>query len=326
MLMLLGMTVNALVVSLDSLWSARSIHVSINKSLEVAELVRNLQIERGRTSMFLSSNRTNMLVFDKLLQSRSNTDYAAQFVSDWSFVDIVYLRNYTDPRNVAFMKFMGTFRNMADIGRVPVTTSNHFFTDLNVALLGTLFRDVTAPSQYKYLVAFDNFGRASDKAGVQRAVAAAFWLPCDYEKENWLWLVETHSDHKTLLEASYRYHPALEDSYKRVIFGRENLWWDIEDMVTYLTDSNFRKNCRSNPTEWRLSMGLHWFNNMTLYINLLSEVRTTLVSSLSLSLESEIDKAFMEVRKQFLSFTVRLTRESLIKLLWEQIIFIRERS
>ena len=271
----------------DTIWA-------INKSLEVAELVRNLQIERGRTSMFLSTNRSNMLVFDNLLKARDNTDYAAQMVSDWSFIIIPLLVNYSDPIGIAFTKHLGKFRNLADIGKVPVDDAVRFFGNLNAQLLRVLFKEVKAPNDYRYLVAFDNFGRAAEAAGIVRAVGAAFWLPC--VSRNRMWVLETYSNHKSLLESSFIYYPPLETAYLRSMEQQGPLRQDIDNMVNYLVASNMTKDCMGRSTDWRLEMGLHWFNNMTTFINTLSNVRLVITDRLGASLTSQRENDMFQVR------------------------------
>ena len=233
MVLLLTMTIMSHVEAVRTQANANEVIRTIGTSLEVAELVRMLQIERGRTSMFLSSNRENQEVYTQLMKNRRDTDEKFKLVTDWSFVDIPELADSPlELRQPNFNIMLNTFRSNADLGYITVTQSLVFFTDLNVHLIGTLFSNVEAPAQYKFLVAFDNFARAADFAGVQRAVGAAFWIPCDYTESNRLWLIETHSDHGTMNEAAFRYFAPLKNSYFRIRDSHVPLWQDMERMVS----------------------------------------------------------------------------------------------
>lgn len=234
MILLLVMTIMAHVDALQTQRNSEMVIYSIKTSLEVAELVRMLQIERGRTSMYLSSNRTNQAVRKQLAENRADTDSKFKLVTDWSFVDIYHLnKSALETRGPDFFNMMRNFRRDADQGYISITGSLKFFSKLNHELIGTLFSGSEAPNQYKHLVAFDSFARAGESAGIQRAIGAAFWIPCDYLESNKLWLIETHSDHSSMLEASFRYFPPLKESYTRIIGSYAPLWEDIERMVCF---------------------------------------------------------------------------------------------
>ena len=235
MILLVTMTVMAHVDALSTRSHAVSVKYAIATSFAVAELVRMLQIERGRTSMYLSSNRTNKVIFEGLIESRKNTDAKYLLVSDWSTVDIPLLKSSNpDRRSVNFAIMLGEHRTGADIGIITSTETVRFFTDLNGEMIGTLFRNVDSPQQYKYLVAFDNFVRATEFAGVQRALAAAWWLPC--QPSNKMWLLDTHSSHWTMLSVTFRYHEGARETYFRIRGQYDPNWDDIERMVSIDVD------------------------------------------------------------------------------------------
>lgn len=166
--------------------------MDVEFSINVADLVHALQVERGLTVLSISSNQTKEIT-KKLRNARTRTDTAIHIVISW----------FKDHKETTFRSRIASKRTCVDFHRATVgyggnstiTEEIKFYTDIIEDSLQWLFDSFTQnfPDNIIFdLLGYHMFLTAKDKTGIERALGGSFFAVGHFNTTELLWFAEKY--------------------------------------------------------------------------------------------------------------------------------------
>lgn len=254
--------------------------VTIDNILQVDDLVTDLQVERGTTATFLSSNGDNQGAFDRMLKKRELSDESLSNL--WYPNDGLVIRGKVLNTKQDFKGFLDDYRHSVENGTVNFVSNIRFYTNITFALMDWAESIVHLPEKGKIwpmMISSTSMLRASDAIGIQRALGATFFTLCGFDTENQSWFTRLEGEAGALLNTSFTYSPASRVTYISDYIGTI-LQSEIDHQKGLMYDPAYYNTCSKFPNELKFDNSLTWFRNLTTYIVMLKSVRTELTKDL----------------------------------------------
>ncbi len=179
------------------------------------------QIERGRTALYLSSNLTNKAALSALYEDRKLTDERIRALSWWPPVTLRDFEFVELPTLESFISyFNASFRVRVLLGEVTMEESVYFFSDLNKQILDYSLNSLKAPSDSvvaDLLFAFNVLMRATESAGITRAVGSTYFAPCFLSRKFRNWIISLEANIATCLDFAEQYYPMSRVVYDKLV-------------------------------------------------------------------------------------------------------------
>ena len=247
-------------------------------------LIHRLQIERGTSALFLSSNSSE--IFQNLRSHYLTTNTALANVSTWFYNLEDQSHKYPAyfENKESFLKYIQQFRNELRTGSTNLYDNLIFYTNIidhiNHWSLSDFIVDANEEIWPK-LVSYQQFVFAKDHAGIERALGSTFYATGGFYN---------HSMHKWFLTESYFEDSLLETSalYSSLVatalnkFTGSGLHTSIQSMKYEIMQNDYE----FLEPSWR--KGNEWFKKMTTYINLLLEIQDNLGADIMNTLDDAI--------------------------------------
>ncbi len=279
-LALIAITANTLNKAIHTSKLASDADTAIQNAFLVSKLVGRLQIERGLTAIYLSSNKTNSLAFKKLTAARLITDDHINMLKTWS--DMTLRSTNTSLLSSRELRdYISNYRKQVAVHPLSLEKNINFYTELNIEFLDISAMSIHVESQDRYLVAFDSLLRAGDAAGIQRALGSSYWAPCKFSPSNFNWFQDLQSQANTYLHQLFQYHIPSKTNYITGLNKLEPLEDILLTVAGNMLDHSYNDECKEFTRENRYQRAVWWFDNMTIYINHLDTVRNELVNDLN---------------------------------------------
>lgn len=248
-----------------------------------------LQIERGVSAIFLSSNKSNIEAFRSLSQAWRHTD--AHMVNLRSWTSLVLPDSNVTLHDVEqFRTLLNNYRIDLLISNVTITRNILFFTEINTAFLDSIAASVSFSGQDKLLVAFNSLLRAADASGIQRALGSTYFLPCEFSKPSRDWFYRLEATVDMYLGEVFKYHEASLILYTEGLDDLVPLAEVIQSTSNSMLDEQYTEYCKVLPLDQRYDMSVWWFDNMTSYIGLMTNIRDGLITTVHSSLLTELER------------------------------------
>lgn len=181
----LAMTVQNAFITTNSNNSARKawqLRDYIVASVDIGALVHVIQLERGVSALYLSS-QGDVSIKASLVAQRYELDLEIQKSAQWlweedSFQDLTILGDKFLTKDT-LMSSLVSFRDAVDMRNVTVTATLMFYSQLNEQLLALMVSwmlksfSVSLGSQ---LVAYNMLIVSKEQAGMERALGSSFYL------------------------------------------------------------------------------------------------------------------------------------------------------
>ena len=279
---------------------------------QLSHLIGSLQAQRGLTAVFISSNQTNLESAQKLSIANSKTLTEIVDLSNWFELHI-------PKQQVTFKNKDGLLNHIKEFNIDVFTTktvsleeSIYFYTQINQAILDLMAVRISVPEHDRILVALDALLRAADAVGIQRALGAAYWSNCRFPDGNILWFTNLRSENQTYLEQLFRYHEASVHAYNRGLRELDPLEALLKSYSANMSNPEYAQTCLKIPLQERYDISLLYFDNMTTYMGLLSNVRQSLVNKLLEEIDKTMNKANVEVRNNSLHRLIKVSLAYLV--------------
>ncbi len=292
-LALISITATTLSKTIHTSTLASDANAAIQNAFLVSKLVGRLQIERGLTAMYLSSNKTNSLAFKKLTAARLKTDDHVKMLNDW--LDLTLRSTNTTLKSTGELgDYIMRHRFQVAVHPMSFEENINFYTELNIEFLDVSAKSIHVESQDRYLVAFDSLLRAGDAAGIQRALGSSYWAPCRFSPSNFRWFQDLNAHVQTFLQQLFQYHTPSRTNYidgLKLLDPLENTLLTVSNnMLTH----SYSDKCMLFIIDNRYQRAVWWFDNMTKYINHLAKVRNELVDDLNEGVNDMLTSAKQE--------------------------------
>ncbi|XP_071502691.1 uncharacterized protein [Diadema antillarum] len=231
-----------------------------------SDAVKRLQVERGWSSTFLSSNRSDPAVRAQVNSARNLTDHALHEVTVWPLKGL----NTTSELFLTKQQFLNALqahRRQVDSMNDPLTVSENiaFYTDVNTEFIlsGITYTvEATDGKLISLLVAKDSLLFASDLYGIERALGATYYASCKLSQEDSSWFRAVNSQAEILLKYSNAYF--LDEL---TVIPNPAYLQEMRDEIAENGDA-----CQKYGTEGSAVRARMWFGNITIFIEELASV------------------------------------------------------
>ena len=285
--------------------TANSVEKNLELNIHVANLIHNLQIERGLTVLCLGSKgkEDQESVFEKLKKARLETNEVLKLdEKEWPFDAETKQEFLRSPDQ--FLSHLEKHRSR--VGEKCENASKEeeqirFYTDPINLILDWLFDSIKSQSEdiYVDLVGYYMFLAGKDKIGIERALGGSFFAKGHFNSTSHLvWFGNQSALGKEFLESSGKLMPAIKESLK------EELNTTVQETIEKKREIIFA----NKPANSSVIKGARWFDIMTIYLNSLKLVQENAGNSLRGRLGDQKDKNKSDLAKRlaFLIFTLLL--------------------
>ena len=284
--------------------TANKVEKKLELNIHVANLIHNLQIERGLTVLCLGSKgkEDEETVYGNLSDARSETDKVLKDQKEWPFdaeTEHEFLRSPDQ-----FLSHLEKHR--LKVGKKCENASTEeeqiqFYTDPINLILDWLFDSIKMQSEdiYVDLIGYYMFLAGKDKIGIERALGGSFFARGHFNSTSHLvWFGNQSALGKEFLESSGKLMPAIKKSLK------EELNTTVQETIEKKREVIFA----NKPANSSVKKGARWFDIMTIYLNSLKLVQENAGNSLRgrLGDQKEKNKSDLAKRLAFLMFTLLL--------------------
>ncbi len=275
-------------------------HVRVHQL--TSDLVVALQIERGLSATYLSSQRSDPNVLKDLTTMRINSDAAANSLA-WPF-DGLHVPDVGHFKTVDDFKISLSNHRKQVVNHKGNTSVEHnirFYTLINNALMLSSTQDILDLDQQKLWsknVAKDNLLQSSDLLGIKRALGGVHYASCRLSTENLAWFLKVSSQGEILLEQAFNYHKPLRREWENRMLDNTLAVETVEQMnkeITHNVDA-----CEKYGTGQAARQSLEWFWNISYFINTIAVIRSEIGSKINADAEKFIEEAQLNVRVQIL--------------------------
>lgn len=285
--------------------TANNLEKNLELNIDMANLIHNLQIERGVTVLCLGSKekKDQEKVYEKLKNARHNTDKVLQLdQKEWPFDAETKQEFLRSPDH--FLNHLETHRST--VGEKCENASKEeeqieFYTHRINIILDWLFASIKSQSQdiYVDLIGYYMFLAGKDKIGIERALGGSFFAKGHFNSTSHLvWFGNQSALGKEFLESSGKLMPAIKKSLKE----------KLNTTVQQTIEKKREVIIANKPANASVINGERWFDIMTIYLNSLKYVQENAGKSLLERLEDQKDKNKSDLAKRlaFLMFTLLL--------------------
>ncbi len=273
---------------------------AIDNFLRLDLLITNFQVERGTSAAYISSNGTNLLAYERLIQVRKQTDQAFAAVKSWPEPN--FLKNYDFPTPISFHNYLNDYRSQVRGIQMSVDYNIEFYTNITFAFMDWGDKSIILPDTgtiWAKLVAVSSMLKASDAIGIKRALGSTFFTLCGYSMANLKWFVSLGGEFDSLLRVAFTYHQTSQNIYELKYVG-SNLEEDILRNEEYMTSEYYKNMCILNSDELRFNSSKVWFSELTKLIVLLKSIRDGITTEIRMELELVIKST----EKEFIAYSL----------------------
>ena len=255
-------------------------------------LIHRLQIERGTTALFLSSNSS--VIFQNLQSHYLTTNTALANVSTWfhSLDDQYHKYPAYFGSKDSFLKYIQQFRNELRVDSTNLYDTLTFYTDIIDHINHWSLSDFKVDANQEIwtkLVSYQQLVLAKDHAGIERALGSTFYAKGGfYNFSMYEWFLTQSCFEKSLLETSSLYSSLVATALTN--FTDSGLFESLQLMKYEIMQNDYE----FLEPSWR--RGNEWFQNMTIYVNLLLQIQDNLGEDIM----SNLDGAISELYKSLL--------------------------
>ncbi|XP_067659354.1 uncharacterized protein [Haliotis asinina] len=245
-------------------------------STETGAVVHFLQIERGTSALYLSSNGDPDVLQD-LKKAREKSDGAITSLSQWPSSSIPHFKTLE-----TFHNHIKAFREALSPGTIAVAEAVKFYTEINAVMINWVSQSVqksTSGDVWRTLVSYHMLVLSKDEAGLERALGSTFFAKGGFSQTDLLNYMS-----RKILGASYLARCEEYDSLPKTILSKNYSNTELEDIIIQ-DRQRIQQNNQSTPS---VEAGTNWFGNMTSFINILKYIEDSLSSKIVLRFDQQI--------------------------------------
>ncbi len=241
-------------------------------ALSVSAIVSALQVERGTSALYMSSNSANIGEVARVRDVRASTDRALRMIPADTAI-LLRGDNHTRP----LVEIVHELRDDVNGQRIVLREMVDRYTNLDHSLLDYSVAVVDLPGKgmpWRVVVAINTLSRASDSIGIQRALGSTFYVTCSFDRATAEWFAALETAYQTYLTISFFYYEDGRRFYEDQLARSGNsLSIKINSMKGVINDNDYAEECSGFSQSKRENDATYWFSTLTLYIDILREVR-----------------------------------------------------
>ncbi|ESP04584.1 hypothetical protein LOTGIDRAFT_63120, partial [Lottia gigantea] len=267
---LTGLTANTFVNTFTSYMSS-GIRKTILYSVELGQVVHSLQKERDMSALYISKISPVSKSF--LLQRYPETDRSIEKLTFWTT-----LSRFEFQSKDKFLSYLNRHRYELDTLNQTVTMELQMYTTLIRVFIKWLYDTMTEEESgfiWRSLVSYLEVIIVKEYMGLERALGMVFYAKGRFPSRNvYLWFSESQDVSNATFLSARRYSDLVDTLYNKNIKGNE---------TTLKVLGNMRAEIRRNELGGKgsIRMAEWWYNNMTVYMDLLLETQSELAQEIT---------------------------------------------
>ncbi|XP_067658293.1 uncharacterized protein [Haliotis asinina] len=245
------------------------IRATLLYSVELGTVIHSLQEERDISALYLSSieEKTKSL----LLRRYPETDKSLEKLTFWTTGPTLVLPEFQSKDK--FLSYLNRHRYELDTLNQSVTMELEMYTSLISVFISWLYDAVTEDHSgaiWRSLVAYQEVIVAKEYMGLERALGTVFYATGRFpSREAHLWFSESQDVTNATFLSARRYSGLVHALYEKNIHGNEMLLDVLGRMRAEIRRNDLKGKGSVKMAQW-------WFNNMTMYMDLLLTTQTDL--------------------------------------------------
>ncbi|ESO95674.1 hypothetical protein LOTGIDRAFT_116760 [Lottia gigantea] len=274
---LIGQNIQTLVSNSNILSTRNSIRSTIQLSIQTGNVVHRLQIERGTTAFYISS-QGSAEILKRLQIAYNTTDEYIGKLNRWPEND--------DGENFksveAYTDYVLQFRNSLNLSNVTVDDAIDFYSSHNTIFISWFASHIqksTSGTLWSTLVSYHFLALAKEQAGIERARGSTFFSQGKFNQADLL----KYSARKVMGE-NYLLQSSQYSTEVYGVLNSEYIGTKLAKDITYMRNVIIRNNVNGSSVE----KGDQWFSNMTSYIDILQDISLKMAETITATLSSEI--------------------------------------
>ncbi|XP_064642762.1 uncharacterized protein LOC135497034 [Lineus longissimus] len=249
-------------------------------STQTGTLIHYLQRERDMTALHLSALGTETRMF--LKERYPDTDEAIEKLDYWPTESNTAMAEFDSL--FEFQKYVKTHRDNLDPEKTDAYKEVKFYSYAISIFIDWMYSAIQGSQDgdtWRTLVAYQLLVIAKEDMGVERTLGGIFYSKGTFDSySDYLWYLDKHSVGIGNFKASTRFSRVVED-----IFEEERAKYN-SNFSTHINDMRqeiSRNNLTGRTPSWEMSTW--WFDNMTIYIDIMFEVQKNLANKIIAQLD-----------------------------------------
>ncbi|XP_052285331.1 speract receptor-like [Dreissena polymorpha] len=287
----------------------REVKDSIMFSVEISAVVHAMQIERGTTALYVSSNG-DTFVRTRLPNCYRETDTAFDGLSKWVSID----SNAVFQTKVILQRRIRDFRSNLDPLNTNLKQVIEFYSEVNAAFIAMIGRSLNLRKPFNFwidLVSYQKLMISKEQAGIERALGSTYFAQGQLPSNDLLWYNEKRVLGLYFLQQSRQYSEFADSNMEALYDGTE-----LNTRIT-LMQQHILDNAAMEPS---VAAGAVWFDNMTEYINILNIVQDRLANKIIQAAEDENSSVHEALTISVLEFVIAIVLMPIIVILVRNIV------
>ncbi|XP_077998130.1 uncharacterized protein LOC144451204 [Glandiceps talaboti] len=287
---LIGLAINDLTTTLRENEDALQIRRTIEFSQDIGNLLHRLQNERDMTTLHISTLGPITKTF--LSETYPDTDQAIGNMNSWPVVATNTMEQYSS--KLSFQRYLDDRRVYLDGSNSTIYNEIDFYTDTIKVFIEWLYTSISDSSGrdgiWRQLVAYQLITVAKEDIGVERTLGGVFYATGGFRRyADYLWYMSKWAKGNGNFDASIKYEPNIQTMYDAAINEIDlSVTRNVQDMRYQI-----RLNSPNNVKSWRI--GTEWFNNMTVYMDVMLNIQDELSEKITNELESQTNDDLSQV-------------------------------
>ncbi|XP_064641051.1 uncharacterized protein LOC135495942 [Lineus longissimus] len=293
MLMVILLPIVALIViAAVSLANAVNVNTSslealaeISTDMKLFDIVLSLQVERGLTAMYLSSNASNKQNLKDLQEQQAAVD---KLLDGIEYLPSISIRdkNLTTKSEI--------WRNLKEQRREYVVNccksfvdGIQFYSEITLQFQNAVTEQIVLPfdgNLWKDIVAQNSLLRATDSVGIQRALGTTYFNLCGFSRENYAWFITLQAEEEVFLSTALTYSKLFRKHMDLENEKHQDLFTELKTFYAQIHLADFVKLCTNMTEKERHILSTSWFGHMTESIEVIKTSHRVLAADITKSL------------------------------------------
>lgn len=292
-------------IRLNEWLKATEVRRTLRFSIEISELVDNLQKERDYSAIYVSSLRMATKAY--LVERYPLTDAAIQSLTDWDASNNKHLHYFQSKEN--FQNYLNRHRYELDSIKPTEKQELLFYSELIGIFMQWFYDTMTEASSgtvWKQLVSLQETMEAKEMFGIERAFGSIYYIQGGFSsRADYLIFAESQDVANATLKAAREYSSDVEGVYQETVTEEEKRVFDevIRDYRYEIRNNPFPVNMTGS-----LTLAKYWSDNMTLYVDAILAIQVVLTERIynDLLRTEQGDKLILTTLGLVVAFTIAM--------------------
>ncbi|XP_074654593.1 uncharacterized protein LOC141908442 [Tubulanus polymorphus] len=262
---------------------------TIKFSMETAVVIHNLQRERDMTALYLSTLGAETRMF--LRERYPDTDSAFESLTQWpksedKSVGLAQFNTRDD-----FLQYIRNHRAYLEPDTTDAYREILFYSNAIKIFIDWMYMSIQKSKDgevWRSLVAYQLLVMSKEDMGIERTLGGVFYSRGSFEIDShYLWYLEKHNVGSGNWQNAKKFIPEIQsifDGEKKKYITTNNFTYHISNMRNEIS----RNNLTNHQPSWQMST--YWFDNMTIYIDILNEVQRHVANVILVKLNNSLKR------------------------------------